>query len=139
MRFEAAIGRSEAGSVRVDFRNLTGGGTGEQLRSVRELGARIYDKQCASCHGEHGEGISRTYPRLAGEPATATSNAIRIVLNGGFAPATERNARPYSMPPFGSTLSDAEVAAVLSFIRSRWGNQHQLVAAHEVARYRGGE
>lgn len=106
---------------------------------VLRLGARIYDKQCASCHGEHGEGISRTYPRLAGEPATATSNAIRIVLNGGFAPATERNPRPYSMPPFGGTLSDAEVAAVLSYIRSRWGNQQQLVPAHEVARYRGSD
>lgn len=103
---------------------------------VLALGARIYGKQCASCHGEQGEGVPRAYPRLAGQPQAPASNAIRAILNGGFAPATARNPRPYSMPPFAAALSDAEVAAVLSFVRTSWGNRNVPVAVHEVERLR---
>jgi mono/diheme cytochrome c family protein len=104
-----------------------------------KLGSQIYEKQCASCHGEQGEGVAKVYPRLAGEAATASSNAIRLVVHGGFAPGTAGNPRPYSMPPFGAALSDTEIAAVLSYIRTSWGNQDSLVQVHEVARYRSGE
>lgn len=104
-----------------------------------KLGRKIYEKQCASCHGEQGEGVPKVYPRLAGEPATASSNAIRMVVHGGFAPGTAGNPRPYSMPPFGGTLSDTEIAAVLSYTRTSWGNRASLVQPHQVARYKGGE
>ena len=40
------------------------------------------------------------------------------------------------MPPFAPTLSNAEMAAVLSFVRSAWGNQAGAVTELEVARYR---
>lgn len=102
-------------------------------------GRKIYDKHCASCHGEQGEGLPRVYPKLAGEAAAGSTNAIRLVVHGGFAAATAGNPRPYSMPPFGSTLSDTEIAAVISYVRSSWGNRDSLVQAHEVARYRSAD
>lgn len=113
--------------------------TRAQAAPVLKLGAQIYGKQCASCHGEQGEGVPRVWPRLAGQPHAPPANAIRVVLNGGFAPATAANPRPYSMPPFSAALSDAEVAAVLSFVRTSWGNGGSLVAAHEVERLRSAE
>jgi mono/diheme cytochrome c family protein len=63
-------------------------------------------------------------------------NAIRIVLNGGFAPSTAGNPRPYGMPPYGPILSDEEVAAVVSYVRSSWGNVAGGVTAAQVNRYR---
>jgi mono/diheme cytochrome c family protein len=66
----------------------------------------------------------------------APVNAIRVVLNGGFAPSTAANPRPYGMPPYGPTLNDGEVAAVVSYIRNSWGNKAPIVGASEVSRYR---
>jgi mono/diheme cytochrome c family protein len=58
-------------------------------------------------------------------------NAIRMVLNGGYPPGTAGNPRPYGMPPFAQTLSDDEVAAVVSYIRTAWGNSGAAVTAAE--------
>ena len=63
-------------------------------------------------------------------------NAVQAILSGGFAPATAAHPRPYGMPPYRSTLSDEEVAAVTSFIRQSWGNRAGAVSALDVARLR---
>ena len=100
-------------------------------------GGKIYAAQCASCHGEQGEGVARAYPRLAGKPSMSTNNTIRMVQSGGYAPSTVGNPRPYGMPPFGGVLSDVEVAAVVSYVNRSWGNQGALALPHEVERLRG--
>src|SRR5436190_21697625 len=72
------------------------------LPTVAARGAKIYEQQCAQCHGDKGEGAAGAYPPLAGNRAVtmaSTANLVQIVLNGGFAPATPGNPRPYSMPP----------------------------------------
>ena len=58
-------------------------------------------------------------------------NPIRMVLNGGYPPGTEGNPDPYGMPPFAGLLSDNEVAAVVSYIRTAWGNRGTAVSARE--------
>jgi mono/diheme cytochrome c family protein len=63
-------------------------------------------------------------------------NAIRVVLNGGFAPGTAGNPRPYGMPPYGPVLQDAEVAEVVTYLRASWGNNASAVTPAEVNRYR---
>ena len=106
-----------------------------------ERGAAIYDKHCADCHGQAGQGAAGIYPALAGNRAVTMQppvNVIRTVLAGGFAPATAANPRPYGMPPFFQQLDDAEVAAVVTFIRAAWGNRAAPVAAREVDRLRRG-
>ena len=45
-------------------------------------------------------------------------NLIRVIVHGGFAPATRGNPRPFGMPPFGLALSDEEIAALASHLRS---------------------
>jgi mono/diheme cytochrome c family protein len=104
-----------------------------------KAGARLYDKHCAECHQANGEGAAPAYPPLAGNRSLAAHsavNAIRMVLNGGYPPSTAGNPRPYGMPPFGQVLEDAEVAAVVSYIRHAWGNGGGLVSAADVGRYR---
>lgn len=106
---------------------------------VRALGARIYEVQCAECHGEQGEGGGSAYPPLAGHRTVtmpSSANLVKIIVNGGFAPTTEGNPRPYGMPPFGQSLSHAEIAAVASFVRSAWGNNAGRVSELDVIRVR---
>ena len=113
--------------------------TSEQARQQLALGARLYAAQCASCHKDDGKGVPPDYPPLAGNRALTTAsavNAIRLVLNGGFAPGTTGNPRPYGMPPFGPVMDDAEVAAVVSYLRAAWGNDAPAVSALEVNKYR---
>lgn len=101
--------------------------------AVLVRGAAIYQRQCVACHGEKGEGKARVYPRLADGPA---ANAIRMVLDGGYSPSTAANPRPFGMPPFSGALSDAEVAAVLSYVRASWGNHGAPVLPQDVGRLR---
>ena len=98
------------------------------------LGKPIYDRECASCHGATGQGMPPNYPPLAGNQSiqmTSAVNAIRMVLNGGYAPGTAGNPMPYGMPPFAQRLSDDEVAAVVTYIRTSWGNRGEPVSARQ--------
>ncbi len=106
-------------------------------------GAKLYDEQCAKCHGDDGKGqrtgAFNAYPALAGNRAVLmpqTVNLVQIVLNGGYAPATAGNPRPFGMPPFVLVLDDSDVAAVLTHIRGSWGNQASAVSPLEVNRIR---
>jgi mono/diheme cytochrome c family protein len=98
------------------------------------LGKTIYDARCATCHGPNGLGKPPDYPPLAQNQSIEMSsavNAIRVVLNGGYPPDTAGNPRPYGMPPFAQALTDDQVAAVVSYIRTAWGNRGAPVTAAE--------
>jgi mono/diheme cytochrome c family protein len=98
------------------------------------LGKPIYDRECASCHGAVGLGMPPHYPPLAGNQSiqmVSAVNAIRMVLNGGYPPGTAGNPMPYGMPPFAHRLSDDEVAAVVTYIRTSWGNRGEPVSARQ--------
>ncbi|WP_296953193.1 cytochrome c [uncultured Massilia sp.] len=104
-----------------------------------KVGKTLYETHCADCHGADGRGAGLAYPPLAGNRALTMAepvNAIRIVLNGGFPPATAGNPRPYGMPPYSPVLNDAEVAAVVTWVRNSWGNAAGTVTPAQVNRYR---
>ena len=105
-----------------------------------DLGAQLYGNHCAACHGERGEGVANAYPALAGNRAvlmTSPANLVQTVLNGGFSPATTGHPRPFGMPPYLLTLSDADIAAVLTHVRRSWGNQAPAVSELDVLNLRG--
>jgi mono/diheme cytochrome c family protein len=111
------------------------------LLKAKANGAALYAKNCAQCHGDNGEGRAPAAPALAGNRAVTMDSAvnpIRIVLFGGFTPGTGGNPRPYGMPPFSSAMSKQQVADVLSYVRTSWGNDARPVTAVEVERNSGG-
>lgn len=102
-------------------------------------GGLIYEERCADCHGGQGEGRGGAYPPLAGNRAVTlpvTANLVQVVLHGGFAPATAGNPRPFGMPPYATLLSDADVAAVLTYVRGSWGNRAAPVSELAVSQQR---
>jgi mono/diheme cytochrome c family protein len=104
--------------------------------------AKLYEQHCAQCHGDKGQGVANAYPPLAGNRAVtmpSTENLVQMVLNGGFPPATAGNPRPFGMPPFVLVLDDSEVAAVITHIRTAWGNRASSVTPLEVNRIRANQ
>ena len=102
-----------------------------------ERGARIYDQRCAYCHGDAGQGVPGVLPPLAGNRAVNLEtpvNLIQMVRHGGYLPATAGNPRPFGMPPFGHVLDDNEIADVLTYVRSAWGNDAPAVTARDTMR-----
>jgi mono/diheme cytochrome c family protein len=96
------------------------------------LGRRIYVR-CQACHGLDGQGIAGNYPPLAGNPVLLAADptaAIQAVLRG-----RPRAALNGQMPAFAE-LADHELAAVLTWARSQWGNHAEPVTPAAVARQR---
>lgn len=111
----------------------------EEMARVMALGGALYKTHCMDCHAADGGGVASVYPALKGNRQVQmqnVANPLRLILAGGFTPATKNNPRPYGMPPFGPVLSDSEVALVLSYIRNAWGNQGSVVNAADVNPYR---
>ena len=89
-------------------------------------GATVFAARCAACHQLSGTGLPGVFPPLAGSNWVngAPGTLARIVLHGVQGTLTV-NGTAYNgaMPPFAEQLSDAEIAAVLTYIRSQWGNK----------------
>ena len=107
--------------------------------NIMEAGKDLYGKNCADCHGKDGAGREPAAPPLAGNRAVVSStvNPIRMVLFGGYSPGTHGNPRPFGMPPYSLTLSDEEIAEVLIYVRSSWGNHAIPIRGEEVSANRG--
>ncbi len=113
--------------------------TARPSTAVLAQGQKIYEKQCAECHGEQGQGRRGAFPALKDNRAVALAdptNLVHLVLQGGYLPATAGNPRPYGMPPFVQSLQDEEIAAVLSYIRNAWGHAAPRVDTMDVYRVR---
>jgi mono/diheme cytochrome c family protein len=99
-------------------------------------GAAVFSGRCAACHQGTGLGLPGVFPPLAaseyvnGDPA----RLARLVLRGLTGPVTVAGARfNGAMPAWADQLKDAEVAAVLTYVRSHFGNTAGPVAADTVA------
>jgi mono/diheme cytochrome c family protein len=102
-------------------------------------GASVYIDNCSACHRTDGQGYTRVFPALAGNPVVLgndPTSLIHIVLAGDTLPATQTAPSTFSMPAFAWRLSDQEVADVVTFIRGSWGNQGAPVKASDVANLR---
>lgn len=102
-------------------------------------GGALYASLCAACHQPTGQGLPGVFPPLAGSEWVAgkDSTLAAIVLHGINGPLTVKgNAYQGAMPAFKAQLGDAQIAAVLSHVRSQWGNRSPAVTAEAVARVR---
>jgi cbb3-type cytochrome c oxidase subunit III len=99
-------------------------------------GKAIFAQKCSACHAVTGLG-NGPYPPLAGNPdlsAADTTGLISTVLNGRVGPITI-NGTTYSgtMPAWRGQLSNAEIAAVLTYVRGAWSNYAAAVSEDQVA------
>ncbi len=102
-------------------------------------GAMVYLNNCNACHTSSGAGANKTFPTLAGNPVVLASDPtslIRIVLSGSQMASTAGAPSAIAMPALGWRLTDDDVAKVLSFVRSSWGNQAAAVTPAQVAAVR---
>ncbi|MGA3267364.1 MAG: cytochrome c [Verrucomicrobiota bacterium] len=99
-------------------------------------GKQVYDTICGICHGVDGMGKPNQAPPLALSEWVNTKSAdrsLRVPLVGLNGPLTVKGATwNLSMPAMGAALSDPDLAAVISYIRSAWGNQGGPVTAADV-------
>ncbi|HTU71555.1 MAG TPA: c-type cytochrome [Candidatus Baltobacteraceae bacterium] len=96
----------------------------------------IYLANCSGCHGAAGEGAVNIAPPLAKNPYVTGNpkDVIQTMLTGMVGPVKERGATwNGSMPPWQGTLSNAQLASVISYIRTSWGNRAKSVSASQVA------
>jgi thiosulfate dehydrogenase len=97
-----------------------------------------YTQFCADCHRPDGGGVKGMFPPLNGNPGIIAANPaslLHITLTGWATPQTEAHPRVYRMPGF-ARLSDGEIAEILSFVRSSWGNQASAISPAQVAAMR---
>lgn len=98
-------------------------------------GSVIFASNCTSCHGTNGQGMSGVFPPLNGSSVVTGDKATlaKIVLHGLQGPVTVAGSQYNGMmPAFGNTLNDAQIAAVLTYIRSLPKNDKGNVAPDEV-------
>jgi mono/diheme cytochrome c family protein len=107
--------------------------------SAMHAGEAIYRDQCSACHGLDGKGVAMLFPSLAQSSlahASDPTSAIRLVLRGGRSVATDAEPTAPGMPSFGWQLDDAQVAAVLTYIRNAWKTAAAPVSPGAVAKAR---
>ena len=96
------------------------------FRFVEQSGEELFANICQGCHMPDGKGATGagTYPSLASNGnLEAGGYAIGIVVNGQRA-----------MPPFGAMMSDDQVAAVVNYVRTHFGNRYQDAVTSEDVR-----
>jgi mono/diheme cytochrome c family protein len=106
---------------------------------IDSSGARLYLDNCAACHRTDGTGAMPAFPSLSGNASVLSddpTSLIHIVLSGSHMPSTAAAPTPLAMPDFGWRLSDQQIADLLSFVRSSWGNRAAAVTAAEVGKVR---
>jgi len=103
-------------------------------------GRLLYERNCQPCHLPNGRGVPGQFPPLAGAEwvqEQTPGRLIRLVLHGLSGPITVKGERfDNVMFGFRDLLNDEQVAAVLSFIRSQWGNAAPAVTPQQVQRVR---
>jgi mono/diheme cytochrome c family protein len=98
-------------------------------------GAAIYQDLSSACHKPDGTGVANLFPNLAASNSVASrepTSLIRVVLRGTQSVSTPSAPTGPTMPAYGWQLSDAEVAAVLTYIRNSWGHAAAAVTEHNV-------
>jgi mono/diheme cytochrome c family protein len=104
-----------------------------------KTGQAVYRDNCAACHVANGSGIAQLFPTLKGSAAVQSSDPtslIRVVLEGAQSVATDPAPTGPAMPSFSWKLSDADIAAVLTYIRNSWGNAASAISADDVKQLR---
>ena len=104
----------------------------------KSRGGLGYVQFCSACHQLDGRGVEEFFPPLAGNESVLTkdpTSVLHVVLTGWRSAKTQRYPRAFGMPSY-STLSDQEIAEIVTFVRKSWGNFGEPVSAEQVGEMR---
>ena len=103
-------------------------------------GRSKYLTSCAGCHGNNGKGAARMGPPLAGsEWVVGDEVRLSLIMLHGLEGPIEVAGKKYDAPeilpvmPAHSTMDDAVIASILTYIRNEWGNQASPVTGRTVS------
>ncbi len=99
-----------------------------------------YVQFCSTCHQMDGRGIQKIFPPLADNSSVQSkdpTSVIHVVLSGWMSPETQSAKRAFGMPSYRS-LNDKELAEIVTFVRTKWGNQGEPVTAEQIKKVRDG-
>jgi mono/diheme cytochrome c family protein len=112
------------------------GGSQAANGALADRGKQIFDTNCATCHQADGRGVVGIYPPLAGNPVV-NGNATRVIeiVAHGLSTSIRVEGHSYDgvMPNWSPTLSHGDIAAVVTYVRSAWGNHASAVTDRSVA------
>lgn len=104
-----------------------------------KAGQAIFKDNCAACHTDQGRGSAGLFPTFTGSPIIQSDDPttlIRVVLKGTQGAYSPSAPTTPAMPSFAWRLGDAQVAAVLTYVRNGWGNSAAPVSSADVASVR---
>src|ERR1700745_1740006 len=103
-------------------------------------GKKVFSSNCQTCHQANGVGVSGQYPPLAGSEFTTggSRRMAMIVMKGVQGPVTVKGQQfgAAVMQPWDKTLTDKQIADVMTYERSEWGNNASPVAPEQIAAFR---
>ena len=129
---QASVGTTTGGTSG----NSTSSG-GSQVAVAGGKGAAVFAANCASCHGAAGAGVPGAFPPLAGnDVVTGDPAKVAHILLYGLNGSISVKGATYNgqMPAWKGTLTNADIASVITFIRSSWGNKAGAVTEADVAK-----
>jgi mono/diheme cytochrome c family protein len=112
----------------------------EHLQTNVQAGLDAYLANCSACHQTSGEGLPGLFPPLKGSGVVNKDDAakhIRAILYGMKDARAGGVTYTAAMPPFAGALSNEEIAAIVNYERTSWGNRGKPVTAAQVAAQRG--
>lgn len=103
-----------------------------------DKGKEVFAKTCIACHQANGQGVPNAFPPLAKSDYLNkdTNRAIKTVLNGLSGPVTV-NGKKFNAMMTPQALSDQQIADVLTYVYSSWGNNGTKVTPAMVKAQRG--
>jgi mono/diheme cytochrome c family protein len=117
------------------------GGGAKGAPDPKVVGKALFSANCITCHQATGLGVPGQYPPLAGsevELGDATNHLIAIVLKGLQGPVVvEGKSFNNAMQAWEAQYTDQQLAAILTYVRSDWGNNAPPVTADMVKQIRG--
>jgi mono/diheme cytochrome c family protein len=107
--------------------------------AANPAGQELYGRHCLTCHQADGYGVPNLQPAIVGGTwVGGDSRALAMfVLTGGFDSASRKESDNANVMPAFAQLSDEELAAILTFIRAKFGKGASAVTAADVADARG--
>ena len=117
------------------------GGGAKGAPDPKVVGKALFSANCITCHQATGVGVPDQYPPLAGsevETGDATNQLIAIVLKGLQGPVVIEG-KPFNnaMQAWEGQYTDSQLAAILTYVRSDWGNNAPPISADMVKQIRG--